>query len=141
MKIKSEYIVLPVLFVGMLLFGFSVLNMGAKEHTVSVSAQSSKIDNTKIEWGIKREKDHKQPDLGTRNKELIDKYNGIAMGNENMKNIYLTFDEGYEAGYTPQILETLKNNNVTATFFLTAHFINTEPDLVKSMIEQGSIIR
>ena len=46
------------------------------------------------------------------------------MGNNSDKYIYLTFDEGYEAGYTQQILATLKNNNVTATFFITAHYLN-----------------
>ena len=37
---------------------------------------------------------HKQPDLGQKNKELIDKYNGIAIGNKEKPYIYLTFDMG-----------------------------------------------
>ena len=134
---KSEYIVLPILFVTMLVFGYSVLNLN--NNTITASANAA-IDNTKIGWGIKREKDHKQPDLGKRNKELIDQYQGIAMGNANSKKVYLTFDEGYEAGYTSKILETLKNNNVTATFFITAHFFNTQQDLVKQMIDDGNTI-
>ena len=137
MKIKSEYIVLPILCIGMLLFGYSVLNLN--QNTLATSANAS-LDNTKIGWGIKREKDHKQPDLGKRNKELIDKYQGMAMGNANSKKIYLTFDNGYEAGYTQQILDTLKNNNVTATFFITAHYVNTQPELVKNMIDNGNIV-
>lgn len=138
MKLKSEYIVLPVLIIGMLVFGVSVLNI--EEDTVPVNAGEAKFDNTKIGWGIKREKDHKQPDLGTKNRELIEKYNGIAMGNANKNYVYLTFDQGYEAGYTPKILETLKNNNVTATFFITAHYFNSQPDLVKQMIDNGNIV-
>lgn len=63
------------------------------------------------------------------------------MGNNSDKYIYLTFDEGYEAGYTQQILETLKNNNVKATFFITAHYLNTQPELVKQMIDEGHIVR
>ena len=51
--------------------------------------------NKKICWGIKRNDNHEQPDLGKENKELIDKYNGIAMGSKEKKYIYLTFDLGY----------------------------------------------
>jgi len=60
---------------------------------------------------------------------------------EESKKIYLTFDEGYEAGYTTQILQTLKEENVKATFFITAHYVNTQPELVGKMIEEGHIIR
>ena len=71
----------------------------------------------KIGWGIKRNDNHTQPDLGAENKKLIDKYNGMAMGNNEDKNIYLTFDLGYEGGYTAKILDDLKDRNVKATFF------------------------
>lgn len=66
----------------------------------------------------------------------MEKYHGIYLGNENKKNIYLTFDEGYEAGYTKMILDTLKEKKVPATFFITAHYVNTEPDLVQRMIDE-----
>lgn len=140
MKVRVEYIVLSVLCVGMLVFGFSVLN-GNKE-TIEVNAElaSGNLSNEKIGWGIKREKDHKQPDLGTKNKMLIAKYNCLAMGNSEKKYLYLTFDNGYEAGYTQKILNTLKENEVNATFFITAHYVNTASDLVKQMIENGNIV-
>ena len=63
------------------------------------------------------------------------------MGNAETKKIYLTFDEGYEAGYTSHILQTLKEENVKATFFITAHYVNTSSDLVEQMIKEGHIIR
>ncbi len=47
------------------------------------------------------------------------------MGNSEKKYAYLTFDEGYEAGYTAKILDTLKEEKVQATFFITAHYANT----------------
>ncbi len=62
------------------------------------------------------------------------------MGNKEKKYVYLTFDEGYEAGYTERILETLKENEITATFFITAHYLNTQEELVKKMIENGNIV-
>ena len=69
-----------------------------------------------------------------------EKYNGMAMGNSDQKYIYITFDMGYEAGYTESILNTLKENNVLATFFITAHYVNTASDLVQRMIDDGHII-
>ena len=83
------------------------------------------LSNKKIGWGIKRNDNHEQPDLGKINKEIIEKNNGIAMGNSNDKYIYLTFDEGYEAGYTAKILDILKENQVKAAFFITGHYLNT----------------
>ena len=62
------------------------------------------------------------------------------MGNKDSNSIYLTFDLGYEAGYTEHILDVLKENNVKAAFFITGHYLNTQSDLVKRMIEEGHIV-
>ncbi len=107
----------------------------------SILTSASSISNKKINWGIKRGKNHEQPDLGTTNIELIEKYDGIAMGNKEKKYVYLTFDSGYEAGYTEEILDILKKNEVNATFFITAHYLNSASDLVERMIKEGHIIR
>lgn len=123
----------------MVLSIFIAENKSLNSKTIQTNSNVS-LSNAKIEWGIKRENDHKQPDLGKRNKELIEKYNGMAMGNNNSKYIYMTFDLGYEAGYTNAILDTLKENNVNATFFITAHYVNTSSDIVQRMIDEGHII-
>ena len=107
----------------------------------SILASTGYISNQKISWGIKRGENHNQPDLGKVNLELIKKYNGIAMGNAEKKYVYLTFDNGYEAGYTGKILDTLKENKVSATFFITAHYLNSAGDLVDRMIKEGHIVR
>lgn len=60
------------------------------------------------------------------------------MGNSSKKYVYLTFDEGYEAGYTEKILDSLKEENVKATFFITAHYVNTASDIVQRMIDERS---
>ncbi len=56
---------------------------------------------------------------------------------QNAPHIYLTFDEGYEQGYTPQILDTLKEYQVPAVFFITGHYLKSQPDLVKRMVAEG----
>lgn len=137
MKNKGNIIkILAIMFV---LVAITILSTQNTEETILTSTQG--LSTKKIGWGIKRNDNHEQPDLGKLNKELIEKNNGIAMGNNSDKYIYLTFDEGYEAGYTQQILTTLKNNNVKATFFITAHYLNTQPELVKQMIDEGHIVR
>ena len=105
-----------------------------------INTNAGTVSNKKIEWGIKRNDNHEQPDLGSENRKVLEENSGIALGNSESKAIYLTFDEGYEAGYTNQILEILKENDVKATFFLTAHYINTQEELVQQMIDEGHII-
>lgn len=78
--------------------------------------------------------------------DLLAKYKGYGFGDTSKKVIYLTFDEGYENGYTARILDTLKANNVKATFFVTKPYVtgsfNGVPDseLLKRMSKEGHII-
>ena len=109
-----------------------------KEKTINTNTEV--VSTKKIEWGIKRNDNHEQPDVGSENRKILEENNGICLGNKDSKTIYLTFDEGYEAGYTSEILKILKENDVKATFFLTAHYVNTQEDLVKQMIDEGHII-
>ncbi len=139
MKSKKKVILSTIVAITLMLVSVLAVNNGINNSTIQTNANVS-LSNEKIEWGIKREESHKQPDLGKKNRELIEKYNGMAMGNADSKYIYLTFDLGYEAGYTENILNTLKENNVPATFFITAHYVNTASDLVKRMIDEGHII-
>ena len=54
--------------------------------------------------------------------------------------IYLTFDQGFEYGFTPVILDTLRDRGVPAAFFLTKHFATEHPDLVRRMIDEGHVL-
>lgn len=65
--------------------------------------------------------------------------NGYAITPKNNQ-IILTFDQGYENGYTSQILDTLKEKNVTAIFFLTGDYAKTENELVRRMIKEGHML-
>lgn len=137
-KINMMYILLGVV-VGLFTFSIISINKGVNENSISVSS-TSVLSNKKIGWGIKRNDNHEQPDLGSNNIKLLNSYDGIAMGNNQDKYVYLTFDEGYEAGYTSKILDILNKNNVKATFFITGHYLNTSPELVQRMIEEGHIV-
>ncbi len=56
------------------------------------------------------------------------------------KIMYLTFDCGYENGYTSIILDVLKEKNVNAAFFCTLPQVKENPDLIKRMIDEGHIV-
>lgn len=64
----------------------------------------------------------------------------FIMDDSEEKAIYLTFDEGYENGYTGKILDTLKEKNVKAVFFITMDYAKKEPELVKRMIDEGHVV-
>lgn len=88
-----------------------------------------------IGWGVMRNKEHKTPCL--ENVELLKKYNSYCVGDTSKKKIYLTFDEGYENGYTGKILDTLKMENIKAVFFITGPYLKDHPELVERMIKEG----
>ncbi len=95
-------------------------------------------------WYTKREKDNKQPRL---DKELsvIDSYNAFWLDTRygdgsDEKVLYLTFDFGYENGNTERILNTLRDKNVSASFFVLAHPINKETELIKRMFIEGHAV-
>ncbi|SER57995.1 peptidoglycan-N-acetylmuramic acid deacetylase [Gracilibacillus ureilyticus] len=90
-------------------------------------------------WGYKKATDNQPPDVG-KYKAILDKYNSFYIDPSGEKNVYLTFDNGYEAGFTEQILDVLKEKKVPATFFLTGHYVDDKPDLVKRMLREGHII-
>ena len=52
----------------------------------------------------------------------------------------MTFDLGYEGGYTAQILDTLKDKGVKAVFFLVGNYISSNPDLVNRILAEGHIV-
>ncbi len=135
-KIKRKSIFLIIIVI--CLVSMSIASMKMYENKLLNT--NSTLSNKKIGWGIKRQDNHEQPDVGSNNQKMLQDNNGICLGNKENKNIYLTFDMGYEAGYTETILNALKDNNVQATFFITAHYLNTAGDLVKRMIDEGHII-
>jgi len=137
---KTKKLIYIMLGAVICIFTFSVMTLNNNLNESTVATSSATLSNKKIGWGIKRAEEHAQPDLGSSNLKLLQEYDGIAMGNSEDKFIYLTFDNGYEAGYTSKLLDTLKENNVKAAFFITAHYLNTAPELVQRMIDEGHIV-
>ena len=142
-KIKFiYYICITILIICGVVFIQRNQNIVSTSSNVASNTNQEALNNDtkKMSWGIKRNSNHEQPDVGSENKKILEENEGICLGESLEKNIYLTFDCGYEAGYTEKILDTLKENDVTATFFITSHYLNTASDIVKRMIDEGHIV-
>lgn len=71
---------------------------------------------------------------------ILKKYGAIYRGDESRKVCYITFDSGYEYGTTSAILDALKEKNVSATFFVNGHYVESAPQMVRRMIDEGHTI-
>lgn len=99
----------------------------------------SSVSNAKVQYGAGKERgSDKRPTGATSMQAQYGEKGGIFIGeNTEPKKIYLTFDEGYEAGYTPQILKTLAEKNVKATFFITGGYLKYSEDMVRQIVDAG----
>ena len=90
-------------------------------------------------WGLGFPEEGKTPTGNATIDELKD-YNAYYAEDTDDKVIYLTFDCGYENGNTAPILDALKKHNVKASFFVVGTFIDSNPELIKRMVEEGHIV-
>ena len=90
-------------------------------------------------WGLKFQEEG-QPPVGSASASALAAYDAAYMGDPEEKVLYLTFDAGYENGYTPQILDTLKAHQVPAAFFLVGDYLEMRPDLVARMADEGHLV-
>ena len=90
-------------------------------------------------FGVKKNHNHTTPDIG-KYEPILKSNNAFYVGDDSEKKVYLTFDWGYENGYTNLILDVLKEKNVKATFFITGHYLTSATDIVKRMASDGHVI-
>lgn len=111
---------------------FSILNL----NTFSAIAS----DDLELNWYFVKRGDNTTPEQPKESINFLSEYDGYYVGDTNSKVLYLTFDEGYENGNTPKILDTLKEENVPAAFFVVKPYIKQEPDIVKRMVDEGHLV-
>ncbi|MCL1950568.1 MAG: polysaccharide deacetylase family protein [Turicibacter sp.] len=95
-----------------------------------------------IDWGIPKTSDNRQqPFPGKEYHDLIAGHDhAFYIGSPEGKDIYLTFNMGFDNGTIPQILEALKAHDVPATFFLNGRVYETNPEAVKQILEAGHTV-
>ena len=130
-KITSCLVVLA-LFAGSFFLGRFAAQVAP---TVSSAIQGDAEEN----WGLSFQEEGKLPVANATIQEM-EKHNAYYAEDTQEKVLYLTFDCGFENGNTPAILDALKKHKVKAAFFVVGNYLETSPDLVKRMVEEGHIV-
>lgn len=92
-------------------------------------------------FGFKKSKDGQLPSINEEGfKDILEKHGAIFLGDTKQKDIYLTFDNGYENGYTAKILDVLRDKKVPTIFFITGHYVKDQPELVQRMVSEGHLV-
>lgn len=153
---KKEKFLIPIIAAS-LLCGCAANNNNNNSGTTSTTAESTTnstqtsaptakavagindLSTEKVIWGPGNITDHQQPNDPVLLQRQFSSFNASWLL-ENEKSVCLTFDEGYENGFTPQILDVLKEKQVSAIFFVTYDFAKDNPDLIRRMIDEGHIV-
>ena len=132
---KLKRILIPVLAVAVVAgtyTGTRVLGGNLRsEHGYPVSAPAN--------WGLSFQQEGQVP-IGNASVSELSRYKAYYCADARKKEIYLTFDAGFENGCTEQILDVLKKEKVPAAFFLVGTYIEKNPELVKRMVKEGHIV-
>lgn len=105
----------------------------------AVSGSYSGLDPKGTGWGFVRVKGA-PPELPDSQIEMLERYGGAYLDHSGEKTLYLTFDEGYENGFTAMILDTLQRTQTPAAFFVTGPYLEKEGDLIRRMIDEGHTV-
>jgi peptidoglycan-N-acetylmuramic acid deacetylase len=105
------------------------------------SAPASAHGTGPYHFGFKKSKNGSFPSIAEEGfMDIMKKHEAIFLGNTAHKELYLTFDNGYENGHTARILDVLKEKKVPAAFFVTGHFVRDQPELLKRMVLEGHLV-
>lgn len=103
-------------------------------------SSSQGLSTKEYNWYFKHVENGKPPQEPPETVHFLSKYDTYFLGDTSKKVIYLTFDEGYENGYTAPILDVLKKHNVKGAFFVVKPYIKSNPDLIKRMVDEGHLV-
>ncbi len=138
---KKRYTrVLPtaLFLAAMFLLGRATAKLYAEPHETAGTAfaHTAEAEN----WGLGFGKRAGEKPTGNATAEELKKYDAYFMAQGEEKVLYLTFDCGYENGNTKPILDALKKHEAPATFFVVGHFLESAPELVQRMVEDGHTV-
>ena len=103
------------------------------------AAGSAAVPASAGNWGLSFQTEGEAP-VGNATQEYLSQYGAYYLGETDEKVLYLTFDCGYENGYTEQILDALKKHSAPAAFFVVGNMVETAPDIIRRMAAEGHIV-
>ena len=125
--------------IGAIAFGLHLQREMSIRETAGSALENTQALLSAENWGLGFGTEGTQPS-GTASSDKLKEYNAYYVGDAWEKKIYLTFDCGYENGNTSQILDALKKHDAPATFFVVGHFLESAPEMVKRMVEEGHTV-
>ena len=125
--------------IGAIVYGLHMQQEMSPRETVGSALENTQEVLSAENWGLGFGTEGTQP-TGTASAEELKEYNAYYVGDAEEKKIYLTFDCGYENGYTDAILDALKKHRAPAAFFVVGNMVQTAPDVVRRMAQEGHIV-
>jgi len=110
------------------------------KNVFSNNKTQTNLSTKEYNWYFQPRSDNTPPNGPKETSQFISKYGCYYLGDTSKKILYLTFDEGYEAGYTAPILDVLKKHNIKAAFFVVKPYITSNPELIKRMVSDGHLV-
>ncbi len=127
--------------IALILTAVTVAALSGTASAVSEYEDLNSFGNAKVAYGMGVELDADNRPLGAVTAQnQYGEMGAFFIGDSTEKRLWLTFDEGYENGYTSDILDTLKEKNVKAVFFVTYDYAEKNPDLIKRKISEGHTV-
>lgn len=137
-QIRRRYVVMIMVLALVLFIAGNLYLWDQREAFVTVAGDAAvpaSVDN----WGLSFQTEGEAP-VGNASVSDLARYDAYYLGDTSKKVIYLTFDCGYENGYTEKILDALKKHNAPAAFFVVGNMIEKAPDIICRMAEEGHIV-
>ena len=136
---KSKAILLAV--IGLIIVGVANRTWAYVDEQRQIKADQQRIEEEKRKAEEEKKKymvgvSHEGKKYSYDAKLVYDKLSKYDYSNDGKKVVFLTFDDGTSTTVTPQILKTLKDENVKATFFLTGENIERGGEKAKELIKQ-----
>ena len=140
-KIIYSFLLVAMIGISMWAIVFGVLGMNGPVIKGEDAMMTSNGAPANGNWGLSYQGDNQAP-IGNETQGYLKEFNAYYIDDDGTEDkfIYLTFDAGYENGYTDKILDILKKEKVPATFFLVGDYIKANPDIVRRMDKEGHII-
>ncbi len=135
---KKHWSTLALGAVALLLSLAALYELGGGREALE-AAQTLAASGEVTNWGLSFQQEG-QPPVANATAEYLAGFDSVYRMETEEKVLYLTFDAGFENGSTEKILDALKKHNVKAVFFLVGNYFETQPDLVRRMVEEGHTV-
>ena len=135
----KKQVLIFTLLTAVLLAAAAALSLWRTGEEALPAASPAAVPASAGNWGLSFPTEGEAP-VGIASQADLANYDAYYLGDTGQKVIYLTFDCGYENGYTEKILDALKKHHAPAAFFVVGHMIESAPDIVRRMAAEGHVV-